>query len=140
MQPTSLRVYFNFQSNKKFFRNYFSTRLVSGGPPTRGRFVSRSFSATSYVSAISHGTSVTPSAIFPSWSFPIAHHPLLPLSTSPLVLIVSLQILRTFYTTYLPLSATVTFAHVVILPSSHTTILICPAKFSEKMTVPSPDT
>lgn len=82
MQPTSLRVYFNFQSNKKFFRNYFSTRLVSGGPPTRGRFVSRSFSATSYVSAISHGTSVTPSAIFPSWSFPIAHHPLLPLSTS----------------------------------------------------------
>jgi len=50
MQLTSLRVYFNFQSNKKFFRDYFSTRLVSGGrPPTRGRFVSRSFSATSYV-------------------------------------------------------------------------------------------
>lgn len=44
MQPTSLRVYFNFQSNKKFFRDYFSTCLVSGGPPTRGRFVSRSFS------------------------------------------------------------------------------------------------
>lgn len=70
------RVYFNFQSNKKFFHDYFSTCFVSGDPPSHeSGFVSRSFSATSYVSAIFHGANVTPSAIFPSWSFPIAHPP-----------------------------------------------------------------
>jgi len=82
MQLTSLRVYFNFQSNKKFFRDYFSTRLALRRVPLREVDLSLDLFQRSppTFSAISHGTSVTPSAIFPSWSFPIAHHPLLPLS------------------------------------------------------------
>lgn len=139
MQPTSLRVYFNFQSNKKFFRDYFSTCLVSGGPPTRGRFVSRSFSDLLRLRYLSRYQR-HPFRYISLMEFPYRS----PFSSSSLnlspVLIVSLQILCTFYTTYLPLSATVTFTHVVIFPSSRTAILICSAEFSGKMTVLSPDT
>lgn len=142
MQPTSLRVYFNFQSNKKFFRDYFSTCLVSGGPPTRGRFVSRSFSDLPRLHYLSwHPASPLPLYFPHGASLSLTSLSFISSQPPPLVLIVSLQILRTFYTTYLPLSATLTFAHVgryslpPIPPS-----LICSTKFPEKMMVPSPDT
>lgn len=59
MQLTSPWVYLNFQSNKKFFRDYFSRPLRPGRVRgrrrrlPRGRFVSRAFSTPSYVSPLS---------------------------------------------------------------------------------------
>lgn len=163
MQPTSLWVYFNFQSNKKFFRDYFSNRPAS---PTR--FLSSlSLSLSSSVASLrpvdlSLDLFQRPPTSPLSLVAPASHSfryislmelPYRSLSPSPfpssfnpsiLAPAISLQIPRTFYTTYLPLSATVTFVHVAILASGSFSppfaphrpfTLICSAKFSEKTTI-----
>lgn len=128
MQPTSLWVYFNFQSNKKFFRDYFSNRLVSGAPPPLPQppsvaplravdlsldlFQRPPTSPLSLVVPASHSFRYISLMELPYRSppSPSLFHP----SSTPLssALAISLQIPRTFYTTYLPLSATVTFVRV----------------------------
>lgn len=142
MQPTALRVYFNFQSNKKFFRNYFSTRFVSGGGPLREVDLSPDLFQRPPTSPLSlmalasplplyfpHGASLslTSSLYFLSQPLPSFSSYRCRFSV-PFTRLISRYLLR------------VTFAHVAILPSSRTAILICSTKFTEKITLPSPDT
>lgn len=152
MQPTSLWVYLNFQSNKKFFRDYFSNPLRLRRRHRRlprGRFVSRAFSTPSRVSPLSL---MAPVSLLPlyflhgaSLSLTSSLRHLFSTPSSPLPRpLVSSQISCIFYTTYLLLSTTVTIAHVATFPPSHfpplcatvlpfhLATLICSAKFPEK--------
>lgn len=143
MQPTSLRVYFNFQSNKKFFRATISqTPFVSGDSPVREVDLSLDLFQRPPTSPLS--LMAPPCHPLPLY-FP--HGASLSLTSFPSILLalaVSLQIRR-----YLlhDLSPAICYGYLrprsdtpPSQPRPRTATLICSAKFSEKATISPVDT